>query len=211
MNITVRREEKEDYRIVEEIAREAFWNVNVPGCTEHYTIHKMRESKDCIKDLSYVALVDDKVVGSIFYTKSKIVNIFGNIEEVVTFGPISVHPDYQRIGVGSMLIRHTIECVKQLGYKAIVIYGDPRYYSKFGFRCAEIYEISTKDGKYATCLLALSLVDNMLKDVEGCFEESDVFEIDDYEFEEFDKTFEIKEKKITESQKEFDILCSLVY
>ncbi len=209
MKITVRKEEEKDYRLVEEITREAFWNLQVPGCTEHYIVHKIRNTEDGIEDLNYVAEVDGNVVGSIFYTKSSIVNIFGNIENVVTFGPVSVHPDYQKIGVGSMLIRHTIEIVRSLGYKAIVIYGDPRYYYRFGFRSSEIYEISAADGKYATCLLALSLVDNSLKDVEGCFEESKVFEIDDFEFSEFDKTFPYKEQKVTESQKEYDILCSL--
>jgi len=66
--IILRKETKADYRLVEKITREAFWNLYVPGCTEHYLAHVMREHKDFIPELSYVALKDDRMVGSIMYT-----------------------------------------------------------------------------------------------------------------------------------------------
>ncbi|MGM5629865.1 hypothetical protein O2K51_03100 [Apibacter raozihei] len=67
MKITLRLEEEAEYRIVEEITREAFWNVYSPGCSEHLIIHKLRMWPQFIKELDYVAVSDDKIVGNIAY------------------------------------------------------------------------------------------------------------------------------------------------
>jgi predicted N-acetyltransferase YhbS len=39
----IRLEKKEDYREIESLVRESFWNVYRPGCNEHYVIHVLRE------------------------------------------------------------------------------------------------------------------------------------------------------------------------
>ena len=41
-NVTIRLETEKDYRAVEELTREAFWNVYKPGADEHYYVHTMR-------------------------------------------------------------------------------------------------------------------------------------------------------------------------
>lgn len=71
MKINIRYESEKDFRKVEEITREAFYNLYVPGCEEHFLIHKIREHEDYIKELSYVIEVDGEIIGSIFYTRSK--------------------------------------------------------------------------------------------------------------------------------------------
>lgn len=78
-----------------------------------------------------------------------------------------------------MLIEHTKELAKELGYRAVLIYGDPRYYSKFGFVEAENYDIRTSDNMYAVPLQALELYQGALSDCGGCFLEDAVFEIDE--------------------------------
>jgi hypothetical protein len=98
-----------------------------------------------------------------------------------------------------------------MGYPAVLIYGDPRYYSRFGFRCAEKYDIQTSDGKYACALLALELKPGSLNNIAGRFIESDAFAIEESQFAEYDSTFPHKEKTETESQKEFKIMASLRY
>lgn len=57
----IRLEKPEDYRTVEELTREAFWNVYVPGCTEHFMIHNLRNHKEFIKELDLVAELDVKL------------------------------------------------------------------------------------------------------------------------------------------------------
>lgn len=58
-----RQEEPSDYRVVEELTREAFWNTHVPGCDEHYLVHTMRNSESFIKELDIVATIDEKIGG----------------------------------------------------------------------------------------------------------------------------------------------------
>lgn len=75
--ITIRNEKKDDFRTVEEITREAFWNLYNPGCNEHYVVHRMREHEDFIPELDFVAETDGKIVGNIMYTKAKLTDESG--------------------------------------------------------------------------------------------------------------------------------------
>ena len=43
MNISIRLEKEKDYRTVEYLTREAFWDLYHPGCTEHLIVHKIRK------------------------------------------------------------------------------------------------------------------------------------------------------------------------
>ncbi len=191
--IQLRQETEADYRAVEELTREAFWNHHVPGCNEHYLVHIMREAKSFIKELDFVAVVNDKIVGNIMYTLANILCDDGRNYQVISFGPISVHPDYQGQGIGSMLIEHTKKLAKEMGYKAILIYGDPDYYSRVGFVEAENYKIGTSGNMYATPLLALELVEGALSNCPGCFFEDSIYEINEDLAKEFDKNFPYKE------------------
>ena len=61
----IRNEKKEDYRTVEEMIKKAFWNLYVPGCTEHYFVHQVRKSRDYIPELDFVLEEDGKIIGHI--------------------------------------------------------------------------------------------------------------------------------------------------
>lgn len=108
----------------------------------------MRSKGDFIKELAYVAEFDNMIIGSIFYTKSKIINECNEEVETVSFGPVCVHPDYQRKGVGTKLIDFTKKLVIDMGYPAIIILGDPHIYCKHGFRNYKDINLSYRDGKY---------------------------------------------------------------
>jgi putative acetyltransferase len=211
MNLAIRNEQKSEYRTVEELTREAFWNVHVPGCNEHFCLHNMRGSADFIPELDFVAELDGRLVGNIVYTRAGVISDTGEKHEVICFGPVSVLPALQKQRIGSALIIHTISIARDMGYPAIFIYGDPRYYSRFGFRCAEKYDIKTADGKYAIALLALELKQCALNNMPGRFIESASFEVDESKFAEYDATFPHKEKLETESQLEFKVMASLRY
>lgn len=188
-NITLRNEQVSDYRNVEELTREAFWNHYVPGCDEHYLLHIMRNADSFIGELDYFAESDGKIVGNIVYTKGKIVTDDGACHEVLSFGPLSVLPEYQGRGIGGMMIEHTKLRAKELGYKAILIYGDPDYYCKFGFVPAENYKIGTADNMYAVPLQAAELFPGALSKISGRFFEDEIYHIDEAASKEFDKTF----------------------
>ena len=211
MNLIIRRERTEENRAVEELTREAFWNLYVPGCSEHFVLHNLRNSPDFLPELDYVAEKDGRIVGHIVYSRGAIVGQQGVEREVICFGPVSVLPALQKQGIGSALITHTINIARTKGYPAIFIYGDPRYYSRFGFRCGEKYDIKTADGKFAVALLALELQPADLRDMPGRFVESKAFEVDASRFADFDATFPPKAKAETDSQREFIVLASLRY
>lgn len=202
MKIQLRLEEKEDYRYVEELTREAFWNVHSPGCDEHLLIHNLRGKKEFIKELDFVAVHGEKIIGNIVYVESKIENK-GKEQKIITFGPVSVLPKYQNNGIGSKLINHTLEIAKEMNYRAILIYGDPEYYKKFGFEESKKYKITNRDNKYPASLLVLELYSNVLNGITGIFDEGDIYNVDEEELSEFEKNFVEKEKKITKSQKRF--------
>lgn len=209
-NLKIRNETFPDYRDVEELTREAFWNRHVPGCNEHYLLHMLRNCRAFIKELDFVAELDGKVVANIVYTKSEIRGDNGENYDVITFGPLSVLPDYQNQGIGGMLIRHTKEIAKKLGYRAILIYGDPGYYGRFDFVEAEKYGIRNSDNMYAAALQALELYPGALSDCPGCFIEDSVFEIDEKAAEEFDSSFPKKDKKnCLPSQQRFTQLANM--
>ena len=204
MNITIRLEQPKDYEEVEYLTREAFWNLHEPGCCEHYLVHKLHASDVLIPELAFVATDGEKIVGNIIYSKSNIISDDGDKHQVLTFGPVSVLPTYQRKGVGSALINHTRQIATDMGYPAILIYGDPAYYSRVGFSPAEDYGIKTADGRYAAALQICVLSDDVFSGIHGRFVEDSVFDINEEEAACFDKDFPFKEKRSgTDSQKRF--------
>ena len=205
MKIELKLEEEKDYRIVEKLTRDAFWNIHVPGCDEHLLIHNLRKTKEFIKELDFVAINDNKIVGNIVYVKSKIIN--NDLEyTVLTFGPVSLLPEFQNNGIGGKLIKHTIKISKEMGYKGIIIYGDPEYYKRFGFIESKEYKITNKDKKYPAALLVLELFPGALNGIEGIFDEGKIYEVDKSELEEFDKEFPEKEKGYLKTQERFNEL-----
>ncbi|MFT5873229.1 MAG: putative N-acetyltransferase YhbS [Clostridium sp.] len=192
-DVGLRNETVSDHRTVEELTREAFWNHHVPGCDEHYLLHIMRKSDSFIHELDIVAEVNGKIVGNIVYTKAKIVDDNGAYHNVISFGPISVLPTFQGKGIGKILIEHTKMMAKELGYTAILIYGDPDYYSRSDFTAAENYKIGTSDNMYAVPLQALELYPGALSNISGRFLEDEIYEIDEMAAKEFDQVFSSKE------------------
>ena len=202
LKIALRLEEEKDFAIVEDLTREAFWNVYCPGADEHLLVHNLRKTDVFIKELDFVAIDNDKIIGNIMYAKATIKN--NDLEyTVLTFGPISVLPEYQNKGIGGKLINHTIKLSKEMGYKAIIIYGASEYYKKFGFKVSKEYKITNKDKKFPAALLVLELYPNALNGIEGIFDEGKAYEIDKNEAKEFDRKFIAKEKGYSKSQERF--------
>ena len=205
MDLVIRNETEKDFRAVEELTREAFWNYYVPGCVEHYLAHQLRRHPDFIKELDFVAETDGKIVGNIMYTRSWLVDESGQEQEILTFGPISVLPEYQRKGIGSALISHTKRLALAMGARGIVILGDPHNYCKHGFKSARDLNISDMNGEYPYGMLALELEAAALAGHLWKYRYSPAYEIDEKDADEFDKSFVKKEKGYQYSQEIFSI------
>lgn len=200
MNISIRQENEKDFRTIEELTREAFWDLYKPGCDEHLVVHKMRNVESFIKELDFVACDKDKILWYIMYSKAKIINSENKEFEVLCMWPLAVLPTHQKQGIGSLLMKYSLEQAKQLGYKAIIIFGDPGYYHRFGFVNAEKHNIQTSEGLNFEPFMALELYDKSLSGISGKFYADKVFETDKEELEAFEKGFPYKEKHITDTQ-----------
>jgi len=210
VNLSIRSEAENDYNKVEELTREAFWNLYVQGCDEHYLVHKMRTHPDFIPELDFVAIFENKIVGNIMYTKSHIVDESNNRIETTTFGPISVLPTFQRQGVGSALICHSKKVAFEKGYKVIIIQGHPHNYCKHGFKSSKDYNISDAEGKFPYSLLVLELEKGVLEGHNWRYYSSNVYNIDVNAADEYDKLFEYKKKEYKYTQEEF-LIASRAY
>ena len=189
MDIILKREEEKDFFDVEKLTREAFWDVYRPGCCEHLVLHRLRKSNSFVPELDFIALDNEKIVGNIVYSKGKIVNSNREEHDILTFGPVSVLPGYQKKGIGSKLIHHTIKLAQDLGFKAIVIFGDPNYYKRFGFENAEKFNIHTSDGANFDAFMLKELYKGSLNGIYGNFYPDNSFHVEDEEVKEFDKKF----------------------
>lgn len=194
MEIVIRRTETKDFLTTEYITRETFWNLFKPGCDEHLVLHKLRKSNCYISNLDLVALSENKIIGHIITTKAKVVDIQNKEHQVLCVGPISVIPEFQKNGIGTKLLNETIAIAKELGYSAMILFGHPDYYHRFGFVNAQVYGITTKEGTNFEPFMALELYPNALAAVNGRFYEDKAFETNEEELNEFEKLFPEKEK-----------------
>lgn len=207
MPLNIRLETPADHRAVEELTREAFWNVHVPGADEHYLAHILRDAPAFIPELDYVAELDGQLVGNIMYSKGWIEDAQGARHDVILFGPLSVLPSCQSRGVGGALIQHSTAKARALGYTVVLIYGDPLYYWRFGFKPASDFGVTPPDGKPHPALQVLELADGAMKGISGKFYEDPLYEtIKPEDVEAFDASFPPKEKGVTQSQRRFAAL-----
>lgn len=206
-NLTIRLETEEDYRAVENLTREAFWNVYKPGADEHYFVHKMRLHDDFIPELAFVLEKDGEIIGSIMYTKAWLVGENGEKKEILSFGPISVDPKYQRQGLSRILIEHSFEKARELGYDVNINFGNPANYVGRGFVSCKKKNVCLGENNFPTALLVCELVPNALEGKKWQFVPSGAADCceDTAAVELFDAAFPPKEKGWRPSQEEFYI------
>lgn len=207
-NLTVRLETEKDYRAVEELTREAFWNVYQPGADEHYFVHQMRSHPDFLPELAFVLELDGRIVGNIMYTKAWLEGEDGTRKAILSFGPICVAPELQRQKLGKRLIEHSFEAARELGYDVCVIFGNPGNYASRGFVSCKRKNVSyVSDGNFPTALLVCELVPGVLEGRKWMYIPSTASDCcgDSAAVEAFDSGFPQKEKGWSPSQEEFYI------
>ncbi len=212
----IRLEEKKDYLKVENLVRDAFWNIYRPGAYEHYIVHNLRDDSSFIKDLAYVIEEDKDIIGHINYSKGHI-NLYkrnrygveiklSDIKgEAIILGPIAIDPKCQNQGKGSELIRHTLSLAQEMGFPFVFVVGDENYYSRFGFESASKYNIYLEgtDTEDENPFFMIRIFENVFDEIDydkGLFYNPKVFDVDEKDVDEFDKNFEYKEKRVQEGQ-----------
>ena len=196
-NLNIRNEKKEDYRAVENLIRESFWNVYRPGCLEHYVIHKLRDDVDFIPELSFVMELDGRLIGQNMFMKANIKADDGRDVPIMTMGPICIAPEFKGKGYGKILLDYSLERAKEFGCKAICFEGNIDVYGKSGFTFASNFGIryhGLPEGEDASFFLCKELEEGYLDGVTGEYTTPQGYFVDENEAEEFDKNFPPKEK-----------------
>ena len=205
-NTIIRLERESDFRNVENLTREAFWNIYRPGCTEHYVLHCYRSNPDFIPELDFVMETDGVLMGHVMFSKAEIVADDGRHIPILTFGPISIAPEYKRKGYGVTLLRFALEKAREMGFGAVFMEGNIDFYRHAGFTLASELHIHyhgepcESDVPY---FLGQELKEGYLEGIEGTYHTPKGYFVamDDPEgFEAFDATFPKKEKKVLPGQ-----------
>lgn len=197
-DITIRPETESDDRAVENLTREAFWNVYRPGCMEHYVLHCFRTDPAFVPELDLVMELDGTLIGHIMYARSEIACSDGRALPIMTFGPISIAPEYKRQGYGKCLLDYSMEKAKEMGAGALAITGNILFYGKSGFVPAKSKGIRYADDPDASYLLIKELTPGFLSGISGTYKDPEgyfVCERDPDGFAQFEATFPEKEKQ----------------
>lgn len=196
-NYTIRLEREEDYRAVEHLVRESFWNVYRPGCSEHYVIHVLRKDPAFVKELDFVMEQEGRLIGQNMFMKTIIQADDGRIIDVLTMGPIGILPELKRRGYGKALLDYSLEKAASLGYGAVLFEGNIGFYGRSGFDYAEKFGIRYHDlpaDADASFFLCKELIPGYLGDVTGIYQTPRGYYVKDEEVEAFDKVFPPKVK-----------------
>ena len=195
--IIIRLEKKEEHREVEELVREAFWNVYRPGCSEHWLLHVLRDDPDFVKELDLVMEMGGKLIGQNVFVRAAVEKDGGGSVPVLTMGPICVSPELKGMGYGRKLLNESLERAAALGYGAVLIEGSAGFYRGSGFRFARDFGIryhGLPEGADDSFFLCRELLPGYLDGVTGEYRTPEGYFVDEADVEEFDKSFPPKQK-----------------
>ena len=196
-NCIIRPETENDYRAVENLIRESFWNVYRPGCLEHYVMHVLRDDPAFVKELDFVMERDGVLIGQNMFMKTVIEADDGRTIDVLTMGPICIAPEWKRKGYGKKLLDYSLEKAKEMGFSAVLFEGNIGFYGKSGFDYARNFGIRYHDleeGEDDSFFLCKELIPGCLEGVTGVYQTPKGYYVDEAEAERFDKGFPPKEK-----------------
>ena len=194
----IRPEAPEDYREVENLVREAFWNVYRPGCSEHYVIHVLRDDPAFVKELDFVMEKDGSLIGQNMFMRTVIEADDGRMVPVLTMGPIGITPELKRKGYGKALLDFCLEKAAELGYGAVLFEGNIGFYGKCGFTFAREFGIRYHDlpeGADDSFFLGRELIPGYLDGVTGVYQTPQGYYVKDSDVEKFDRGFPPRQKR----------------
>ena len=197
-NHIIRLERKEEYREVENLVRESFWNVYRPGCLEHYVLNQLRNVPAFVRELDFVMEQDGQIIGQNMFMRAVIKADDGREIPVMTMGPICIRNDLKRQGLGKILLECSLERAKELGCGAVCLEGDIQFYGKSGFTFASGLGIryhGLPEGADASFFLCKELIPGYLDGITGEYAPPQEYFVDETAADTFDKLFPPKVKQ----------------
>lgn len=196
-DVTIRHEKESEYREVENLVRESFWNVYRPGCLEPYVLHCLRDDPDFVPELDFVMEKDGKIIGQNMFMRTTIKADDGREIPIMTMGPICIAPEWKRQGYGKTLLDFSLEKAREAGAGALCFEGNIAFYGKSGFTYASEFGIryhGLPEGADASFFLCRELIPGYLAGITGVYATPKGYLVDPDEAEEFDRQFPPKVK-----------------
>jgi predicted N-acetyltransferase YhbS len=163
-DIIIRRETPDDFQQVARVIEMAFRQKN-----EAILVEKLRHNKNYISNLSIVAEYKRTVIGHILFFP--IVIRTGDAErESLALAPLSISPEFQKMGIGGRLIEEGLRTAREIGYTSAIVIGHPEYYSRFGFIPARKWGISAPFEVPADAFMGIELQADALMNAGGVVE-----------------------------------------
>lgn len=127
--IQLRPEQPEDYEKIRELLKVCFDNEGTDETNNEWNlVEKIRNTDSYHRNLSLVAIVDEKIVGYVMFSDAWI-----GERKTAALAPLAVLPEFQRQGIGRFLVDSGLEFVRRQGYLSALVLGG-EYYQRFGFR-----------------------------------------------------------------------------
>ncbi len=197
-NYMIRLERKEEFREVENLVRESFWNVYRPGCLEHYVLNQLRNDPAFVPELDFVMEKNGELIGQNMFMRAVIKADDGREIPILTMGPICIRNDLKRQGFGKLLLDYSLEKAKQFGCGALCFEGNIDFYGKSGFAYASNFGIryhGLQEGEDASFFLCKELIPGYLAGITGEYAPPPGYFVDEADAEAFDQTFPHKIKQ----------------
>ncbi|MBQ9344646.1 MAG: N-acetyltransferase [Kiritimatiellae bacterium] len=193
----IRREEPSERHEVENLVREAFWNVYRPGCLEHYVLHCLRDDPAFVPELDFVMEAEGQLIGQCMCMRAEIHADDGRVIPIMTLGPIGILPELQRRGLGKAILDHTLAQATTMGFGAVCFEGNLDFYGKSGFSHASDFGIryhGLPEGADASFFLCRELQPGYLAGITGEYATPAGYFVDPAASEVFDRQFPKKAK-----------------
>lgn len=107
-DLVIRLEKEDEYREVENLVRDSFWNVYRPGCLEHYVLNQLRKDSAFVPELDFVMLLDGEIIGQNMFMRAEITADDGSSVPIMTMGPICIKNELKRKGYGKILLDYSL-------------------------------------------------------------------------------------------------------
>ena len=197
----IRRETSEDFRTVENLVRESFWNVYRPGCVEHFVLKCLRDAEAFVPELDFVMVKDGEIIGQNVFVKAEIRCGDGASFPILTMGPICIAPEWKRQGFGKKLLDFSLGQAAKYGARAVCFEGNIGFYGKSGFTAASSFGLryhGLPEGADDSFFLCKELTPQSLDAVRGEYAPPVCYfaaEENPEAFGQYEATFPLKEKK----------------
>lgn len=151
---------------IDSLLRRAF-----PTDAEADLVHQLRE--DGQLTLGIVATDDEG--GVVGYAAFSPVLIEGEDRQWVGLAPLAVEESLRRQGIGQQLVYEGLDALNEFGYTAVVVLGEPAYYSRFGFVPASEYQLHCRWPQSAAAFQVYPLADNYFEGASGLVDYAEPF------------------------------------